>query len=94
MKAEEFCYWLRGYFELSDERELYKHQVDTIKSHLNLVFLHDIDPKAGGKEVQDALNEIHDDGQVTSLTYGDPPIDSVTSGLDPHWSPGGPKIRC
>lgn len=44
MNSIDFCYWLQGYFELSDEKELTEHQIDIIKNHLNLVFKHEIDP--------------------------------------------------
>ena len=56
MKTSEFCYWLQGYFELSNTNELSKSQVDIIKNHLNLVFVHDLDPK----QVKDKLQQIHD----------------------------------
>jgi len=38
MKENEFCYWLQGYFELTDSKELDSTQVDIIKDHLKLVF--------------------------------------------------------
>lgn len=49
MKPENFCYWLQGFFEItesSDTKEinLNKEQIDTIRAHLNLVFFHSIDP--------------------------------------------------
>ncbi len=60
MKAHEFCYWLQGYFELRDGTNdtLSAAQVDVIKSHLNMVFFHDIDNKYP-KEQQAVLNELH-----------------------------------
>lgn len=44
MKATEFCYWLQGLFELGEPIGLTDAQVQTIKRHLNMVFIHDIDP--------------------------------------------------
>jgi hypothetical protein len=38
MTPENFSYWLKGFFELSNKEELTKHQVAIIKSHLSLVF--------------------------------------------------------
>lgn len=38
MNEKEFCYWLQGFFELTDTEELSKEQVAMIKSHLSLVF--------------------------------------------------------
>lgn len=59
MKSESFCYWLQGFFEISGADKLDATQIATIKKHLNLVFAHDIDPKAGDQQVQDELNKIH-----------------------------------
>jgi hypothetical protein len=55
MKAFEFCYWLQGYFELVDDVDvLHADQVEKIKNHLNMVFLHDIDKTyPQGTELQD-----------------------------------------
>jgi hypothetical protein len=64
MTARDFCYWLQGFIEIREaagepSTALNSKQVDIIQRHLALVFKHDIDPKAGGKEVQDDLNAIH-----------------------------------
>lgn len=58
MKANEFCYWLQGHFELNSSNELTLEQVQIIKNHLNMVFIHDID-KSYPKEQQQKLNEAH-----------------------------------
>lgn len=64
MKTTEFCYWLQGFFEISDvtdkEKALSPEQVKVIKNHLAMVFYHDIDPRAGSAEHQGALQELHD----------------------------------
>lgn len=68
MTPENFCYWLQGYFEVSDSRVLTEKQVEIVKNHLNLVFVHSIDPKASAhisnpkeaKKLQEKLNEVHD----------------------------------
>lgn len=44
MTPIDFCYWLQGYFELTNSNELTPEQVVMIRKHLNLVFLHTIDP--------------------------------------------------
>lgn len=44
MNTIDFCFWLQGHFELSDSDELTPEQVRVIKSHLHLVFKHEIDP--------------------------------------------------
>jgi len=42
MNAQDFCFWLQGYFEIADDIDsdpsLTEKQVETIKNHLNLVF--------------------------------------------------------
>lgn len=38
MSPDSFCYWLNGFFEISDQKELTPQQVHIIKDHLNLVF--------------------------------------------------------
>jgi len=65
VKASEFCYWLQGYFEISQSTPeepgaINSQQSAMIQRHLALVFKHDIDPKAGPSEVQAELQAIHD----------------------------------
>lgn len=38
MDEKSFCYWLNGFFEMSEAEVLSKKQVLMIKEHLNLVF--------------------------------------------------------
>lgn len=57
MTERDFCYWLQGFFEIlgasnpgGDFPVLNGKQVDMIKNHLNLVFVHSIDtPDPTGK---------------------------------------------
>ncbi len=48
MNSIDFCFWLQGYFELSTDdgsnAMLTSSQVKAVKNHLDLVFLHEIDP--------------------------------------------------
>lgn len=41
MKAENFCFWLQGFFELQDARSITPEQAELIRTHLALVFKHD-----------------------------------------------------
>ena len=41
MTEKEFCYWLKGFFELSDAKELDSAQIAMIKEHLDLIFQKD-----------------------------------------------------
>lgn len=76
MKASEFCYWLQGYFEITDAGDrdvsgLTNDQLTCVRRHLSLVFLHDIDPKAGDAAHQQKLNEAH---SPTALPPPKPPL--------------------
>jgi len=92
MTARDFAYWLQGFFELADAGDtiasgpigLTPKQTDLVKRHLALVFVHDIDPKAGPPDTQKLLQEIHDaaaaQGPLPPRIGGD--------------GPGGIKYRC
>ena len=67
MTARDFCFWLQGYFELTQglpSREgqpwIDTNQAFVIRKHLDLVFKHEIDPSMGPQKHQDTLNQIHD----------------------------------
>lgn len=68
MQSRDFCYWLQGYFEVSGKNRtsLGPEQVETIKSHLAMVFAHEIDPAMGDKTHQDKLNNLHGIGGKTN----------------------------
>ena len=38
MTPENFCYWLQGYMEITDDYRLNAHQASIVKDHLKLVF--------------------------------------------------------
>lgn len=59
MTSRDFAYWLQGFFEISDAREITKLQTEMIKQHLALVFKHEIDPSMGDAKHQEELNTIH-----------------------------------
>lgn len=60
MTSRDFCYWLQGYFELSDHpTTLTSSQANEVRKHLALVFKHEIDPSMGDSAHQTKLNEIH-----------------------------------
>jgi hypothetical protein len=61
MRSVDFCYWLQGHFELNGYNALTKEQVEMIGKHLNLVFLHEIDPSYGDEKHQEELNNIHNE---------------------------------
>lgn len=82
MQARDFCYWLQGHFELNPTAELNAEQVETIKRHLNMVFIHDIDPSFPFHQ-QDKLNAAHEGTGVK------PAVPFPTPGTG-----GGPTFRC
>lgn len=88
MTSKDFAYWLQGFFELSDPNApLTKTQVQTIKNHLELVFLHEIDPSySDDPMVQKIFQNIHD---------GKKPLDglNIENKTKPHLN-HEPGIRC
>lgn len=68
MTSRDFCFWLQGFFEIDDANKegiprerlgLTNTQVDMIKKHLALVFVHEIDPSMGDEKHQELLSRIH-----------------------------------
>lgn len=68
MTSRDFCYWLQGFFELHaaspvagtpNGQGLHENQVECIRKHLSLVFVHEIDPSAGPPAHQAKLNAVH-----------------------------------
>ena len=60
MTSRDFCFWLQGVIEVADIKEFSSKQTQIIKNHLNLVFVHEIDPSMGDEEHQIELNNIHE----------------------------------
>lgn len=87
MTSRDFCYWLQGYFELrpADEHILNSMQVEAIRKHLNMVFIHEIDP-AFPQAQQGALQEAHAGKQISSTQDSKQPfeIGHPVSGLQPR----------
>jgi len=44
MTSRDFCFWLQGFIEIGRPKELNDAQVKIIMRHLQLVFIHEIDP--------------------------------------------------
>jgi len=57
MTPEAFAYWLQGYIEIQNPREINENQTQIIKDHLALVF-NKVMPDRGSVEIDDLLNEI------------------------------------
>lgn len=82
MTSRDFCFWLQGAFELSNPKTLDEEAVESIKAHLSLAFLHDIDPSMGDDKEQKKLEDAHDKSATTA-----------PGGFIPN-RPGGPTMRC
>jgi hypothetical protein len=50
---------VQGLFEIGNPEALDRPQVEVIKKHLDMVFVHEIDPAMGDQKHQDKLNSIH-----------------------------------
>lgn len=62
MQSRDFAFWLQGFFEVSGAKSIDETQTEMIKKHLELVFVHEIDPAMGDKAHQTKLNNIHSNG--------------------------------
>lgn len=69
MNSRDFCYWLQGLFEVAEPKTLNEKQVDLIKRHLNMVFIHEIDPSFP-QDQQQALDQAHGNS-VNSISMDD-----------------------
>ena len=75
MSSRDFCFWLQGFFELRKVGlpqmsgtplpvgAISAEQAELIERHLALVFTHEIDPSAGGADIQAKLNAVHAGGK-------------------------------
>ncbi len=66
MTSRDFAYWLMGFFEIAKPDSLNKAEIELIKQHLNMVFIHEIDPSFPAKQQAD-LSIAHKPGQTTTL---------------------------
>ena len=82
MTSRDFVYWLQGLFELGNPTTLDAAQTASVKAHLAMVFVHEIDPSAGPAAQQVVLNKIHE-----QLKKNEPPKIGGTG-------PDGTVYRC
>lgn len=67
MTSRDFAYWLQGFFEVSEPKEINEKETLMIKKHLALVFKHEIDPSMGNEKHQEELNIIHNKSKNKNL---------------------------
>jgi hypothetical protein len=60
MTSRDFCYWLQGFFELTNDVQIDPKQNEKIRNHLAMVFKHEIDPSFGDKKHVEELAKLHD----------------------------------
>ncbi len=95
MTARDFCFWLQGYVELTPGQPapLSAEQVDKVRRHLALVFVHDLDPtlKSQNKRIEELAQKIHDDllKPQSAIIFDPPKMPWAGSPID-----GGPQMRC
>lgn len=104
MTSREFCYWLQGFFEIEGkarsvnsalEDSLNAAQVDAIRAHLNLVFVHEIDPSAGDAIEQAKLNAVHQGVSKEEVQQAiKEAIDKLPRPTIGGHGPGGTLLRC
>ena len=68
MQSRDFVYWLQGYLEITKAGRLGRNldalQVECIEKHLNMVFIHEIDPSFPAEQ-QEALDKAHNPPPLT-----------------------------
>ena len=81
MTARDFCFWLQGFFELQGPVvEMNEEQINMVRRHLGMVFLHDIDPAINAKvgpEVALMLDAIHAGRPVHGILSGGAALDTL-----------------
>jgi hypothetical protein len=60
MTSRDFVYWLQGFMEIADPKALTEEQIKTVRNHINMVFIHEIDPSYGDAKHQQKLQDAHD----------------------------------
>lgn len=67
MTSRDFCFWLQGYFEISNANTIGPNEAQCIRQHLAMVFKHEIDPSmtappgapVSNLDYQTLLNDLH-----------------------------------
>lgn len=94
MTSRDFAFWLQGFFELQDPKELTEDQANMVKRHLALVFKYEIDPSySDDPKLQEELQNIHD-GVIPIPDNHAGPIQDLNIPLCDDDGPGGPVFRC
>lgn len=78
MTSRDFCFWLQGALELNPPEEGFTpQQVEVLKKHLALAFIHEIDPSMGDEAHQEKLDNAHEGAKPGGTKYQRPPIGDI-----------------
>ncbi len=89
MTSRDFCYWLQGAMELGRAKSLDEEQTAILRKHLNMVFVHEIDPSLGDEAHREKVKEAHEGTPFSPA--GRPGVRADgPGGFDPHTT----KIMC
>ena len=96
MNAVDFCYWLQGNFELNDVKAMSKEQMQVIQNHLNLVFVHEIDPirENESNATVEALNAAHSGADMNAIKPNIVKPNNMKLSIKPAGFGNDPLQRC
>lgn len=60
MTSRDFAYWLQGFLEISNPQTISESELKVIKDHLQLVFVHEIDPSINEGKTPDQVSHLND----------------------------------
>ena len=74
MSPDNFTYWLKGFFEISDAKKLDEKQIDIIKDHLDLVF----------NKVTPIRDNVKKDNKTLDVSFIDSTTNICQGSIDPR----------
>lgn len=97
MTSRDFCFWLQGYFEITNPEDISIEQTQMIRRHLALVFKHEIDPSM--PDPNGELQDIHDgkDNDLYCSNTNSTTLSPAPHVLDPQFNPSNKEeilLRC
>jgi hypothetical protein len=90
--SRDFCYWLQGCLEMGQIKTMTEEQVNILKAHLNLVFVHEIDPSF--QPTTEIMSQEAFDAYKKKLDEVHKPQPQGTAGTTPGYDPTKIQARC
>jgi hypothetical protein len=56
LTSRDFAYWLQGFYEVGKPTSIDENQTELIRKHLNMVFVHEIDPSFPAEQREKLAN--------------------------------------